>query len=368
MLSNAKNTAGGFVGKQDTGIQMTNCFYDNEVTATVEGFDYAPTSYCAKTATSPTLSNVPSTGYTAAVMKSAASYAGFGSTVWTIKDGEYPALAFESAGASEEPEAAKIDKVSLTLEGNIALNFYTTFKKADVQSVTYTLNGAETTLAETTWKEKTESNAEYLIFSCPVPAKNYSDQVTLKITGKDNKVTEGNYSVKDYADYIEEHKDDYAAEYPLISAMVDYCEQARKYFAAEAVSEDFSAEYDRSTFTSYQATAEGTLAEGIEITQTSLVLESETTIKIYLTSTVALNVTGCKVVDLGNNRYCIRIENISAKDLDKAFTIVINGTYTITYSAFSYAYSAYGIESLALTNVMEAMYAYNQAANEYFGA
>ncbi len=267
-------------------------------------------------------------------------------------------------------ECADISFVSLSLDGNIGLNFYTDFAKTDVASVSYAIGEqAAVEIAADAWTEKTLNDVTYLVFSCPVPAKNYKDVVTLYITLANGIVEVGDFSVKAYADYVIANQASYEKDYPLVNAMVNYCEQARIYFANEAVSADFSAEYDQNTFANYQSSEEGTLADGITITQTSLVLESETTVKIYVTSTVALEVTGGTVEDLGDNNYCIRIENISAKDLDKTFAVVINGTFTLNYSAFSYAYSTYGLsDALALTNVMEAMYAYNSAANTYFAA
>jgi hypothetical protein len=65
----------------------------------------------------------------------------------------------------------------------------------------------------------------------------------------------------------------------------------------------------------------------------------------------------------------VTVENISAKDLDKLFTVVANGS-EVTASALSYAYNVLSAEdgtySSELITLVKAMYAYNQAANNYF--
>ena len=62
--------------------------------------------------------------------------------------------------------------------------------------------------------------------------------------------------------------------------------------------------------------------------------------------------------------YYVEIENISAKDLNNAFTVEI-GTFKVSYSALSYVQANIETEDTAYANVLKSMYLYNQKALAY---
>jgi hypothetical protein len=113
---------------------------------------------------------------------------------------------------------------------------------------------------------------------------------------------------------------------------------------------------------------------------TSLLLTSETTLRIFFTvdSSVAEEFTVTykgKLLPLGlrSGKYYADIPDISAKNLDDYFTLVIHdGTESaeVSYAPLSYCASiienAKGIHDRELQDVAAAMYLYNQAANAYF--
>ena len=117
----------------------------------------------------------------------------------------------------------------------------------------------------------------------------------------------------------------------------------------------------------------------------SSTLNTETTIKHYITlaegrdiSNYIFTIGGSPVTPvLDGDRYCIRITDISAADLDGTFTFqIINtnpfGMYTATYNVMNYVEAMFNAckDNPAYTdlcNLLKAIYLYNDAANTYFG-
>ncbi|MBR2832043.1 MAG: hypothetical protein IKE57_03850, partial [Oscillospiraceae bacterium] len=107
-----------------------------------------------------------------------------------------------------------------------------------------------------------------------------------------------------------------------------------------------------------------------------LVLKSETILKVTFAGTDVAQYTftvdgePVSAVKSGSS-YVVKIPNIAAQDLDKAYTIVAtNGdsTYTISAYALTYAYQVLKAEDRtdAIRDLVKALYEYNQAANAYF--
>ena len=127
------------------------------------------------------------------------------------------------------------------------------------------------------------------------------------------------------------------------------------------------------TLSGYQFSMAGNVPAGVTITDFSLSLKSTTSLKVYFTAT-SLSGVVCKVGDTvvtpmatgAVNEYCIVIENITAKDLDTNYVVNIGGC-ELTLNTLSYAFRALEYSSNAdLNAAMQALYLYNQAANEYF--
>ena len=118
---------------------------------------------------------------------------------------------------------------------------------------------------------------------------------------------------------------------------------------------------------------------GISVASVSLLLESTTTIRFYFdldgTKTIdqyTFYVDGVKATPVvaENGQYYVDKVNVAAKDLDEMVIVTVGGL-TAKYGGLSYVrqvailYPSYYPESLV--NVAKALYAYNQAANAYFG-
>ncbi|MDE5860694.1 MAG: hypothetical protein K2H28_00690, partial [Ruminococcus sp.] len=110
----------------------------------------------------------------------------------------------------------------------------------------------------------------------------------------------------------------------------------------------------------------GTLSNGITYYGSSLLLESETTVRHYFKVAEGTDVSAYNFSGNKGNYYYIDITDISADKLDMACDTKIGG-YTVTYSPMSYIYAVLSSEkaSDSLKNVVRALYLYNQAVNAY---
>jgi hypothetical protein len=247
--------------------------------------------------------------------------------------------------------------MSISMAGDIGLNFYVDLDDAAEATATISMKGEETTVVgvyqETLacWK-----------FTYGVAPKDYQEIVTIEVAD----VT-AEYSVAQYGEDLPADNEAYA----IVAELMDYCEAARIYFAGEAATETEDLTAD---LTEYKATLEGE-EEGVTIAGATLVLESKTTINVYVTAEnldgVACAVDGEAVTPVAvegqEGQYVISITGIVSKDLDKTYTITIGG-YTITYSALSYVETTLADANVgaALENLAKALYSLSVQAEEYF--
>ena len=213
----------------------------------------------------------------------------------------------------------------------------------------------------------------YYVFSVEVPAKEMDSTITsYMVRANGDKGVTYTYSIKEYAEkmMVEDPKTE-----ALLKQLLNYGAYAKAFFAGEAV--EATAEMNavtKETLAAFASKTAGTMPAGIELIGASLILEAETTIRVYFKADAIENYTftvaGQEVTAIAaNGYYYLEITDISAKDLDTAYDFVIsNGTdaFTLTYSALSYAYTTTQAANAEIVKVAQAMYLYNQAANAYF--
>ncbi|MGN0631193.1 MAG: hypothetical protein ACI4JN_07690, partial [Ruminococcus sp.] len=163
----------------------------------------------------------------------------------------------------------------------------------------------------------------------------------------------------------------------LVDSMSNYGNAANEFFTdggtvpapAEEVTADNLSNYN---FTVYAM-------EGITYYGSSLILQSETTIRHYFTIAEGKNISnftftvGGKETSLTESKnnpgyYYIDIKNISAEKLGEVYTVSINGEDVIIgYSALSYAKKVLDSSETDdnLKNLVKALYIYNQNALDY---
>ena len=189
--------------------------------------------------------------------------------------------------------------------------------------------------------------------------------ITAQIIDGGREGTAYTYSVKDYANYLLEHKNDNAAyrkAAPLVEKMLQYGAYAKAYFD-NATLDDLDAVEITAPETAFS------LPEGVTFEGATLSLKSETTLSLYFTSTVETAKNGTYQV--------ARIRGIAASELQNSFTLKINGNDAVTYSPMNYCKNVLAPSSATsdeaqtqnprLVNVVKALYQYSQAADLYFG-
>ena len=271
---------------------------------------------------------------------------------------------------------AEVTSTSLSLEGDIGVNYYVGAHGQDLTGAILQVEYPNGTFDQVSAVSK-NADGTYK-FQVKVAAKDYAAKMQACLFTEDgttlSRVFE--YSAADYVDSV---LDAGASGYGeklvnLVTALDDYGKATANLFYDQA--NTFEANLSAvtlDTLRDYQFALEGSLPDGVTLTDFSLSLKSTTSLKIYFTATSVIGVV-CKVDGVTvkpkatgvANEYCIEIENIKAKDLDTDYEVSI-GSCTLTLNALSYAYRAMEYSSDANLKVaMQALYLYNQAANEYF--
>ena len=287
---------------------------------------------------------------------------------------------------------------TLSLGGDIGVNFYTLMPEdavGDRDYVKFTIDDiAEPQIiyvrdARTVVKD----GVTYYVFDCQVPAKNMTSTVYADFYMDGQRVGRNWYSVKNYADYILMNQTYYKDAVPLVTAMLNYGAYAQLYFGykTDDLANDgvYNGNYDFDSVTASMInrpydSSKTNLPAGLTASSASMILDSNTTLKIYFTDNTNKKLT-FKLVDgdreitlrpsVSGGQKVIRITGISADKLNDDFKIKVyvegdSNEYSFTYSPMTYAYNVLNREPDAvrteeLRNLMKAFYLYNQAAKAY---
>ena len=272
---------------------------------------------------------------------------------------------------------------SLSLSGNIAINFYleatpSTIADPDAYILITMPDGSTSTVLLSEARTKTGNGVTYYVVSPELPAKNIEGMIYAQIILGDG--TEGisyGRSIEGYANAVMENVNAYdPALITLIEAMTAYGTAADKHFGSKEVEPEMT-DITAQTLAQYAIRKNGSL-NGMMYHGSSVLLESETRIRHYflLTSTDIddhmFYVDGVEVTPVreGTTSYWyIDIPNVASADLDLTYTLTVDD-FTLEYSALSYAYAVldkYPDSNHSLGNVAKALYRYSCAANDYFG-
>ena len=301
---------------------------------------------------------------------------------------------FAAAAASS---SAQVYGSSISLKGNIGLNFYVIPSEAlTADSEAYVmLNETRYPIAEAS--TRVVSGLTLYQFSFEVPAKNMNDTVTLRVysgdgsqaalyrysDGEDLSATGYQTSVQEYIQKTRETSTDEEL-LALLNAMSDYGSMAQLQFSYNAdtrvpVLADLS-QVTVEDLAGYDYTITPGKYTGVSFNSASLSLQSETVLRIYLKLdegeigdyTFKL---GTKVVQpyQSGSYWIVEISNIAAKDLDRLYTVTVTSAsgkvLTVKACALGYCYRVLASDrtSDTLKDTVRAIYLYNQAANAYFG-
>ena len=271
----------------------------------------------------------------------------------------------DDCGAIIDGIGAKLAGYSLSLTGNIGVNFYMELSDqiiADKDAyMQFTLpNGTITKVLVSEAQTNTTINAEktYYRFPCEVASYEMTQDIKAQMFDGNGKCgKEYTYTVRDYAQYLIDHVDLYQDAYPFAVAMLNYGACSQKYFnkavdelANKYLNDDELEIPDR--FEGYIDNFVANKAENKVLGQfagLSMVLKSETTLNIFYEPKEGIDVSklnfivdGKEITPVKRGQYYIlSLENIKANELgnSKKFTVT-DGTNTLSgdYCAMMYCY------------------------------
>ena len=271
----------------------------------------------------------------------------------------------DDCGAIIDGIGAKLAGYSLSLTGNIGVNFYMELSDqiiADKDAyMQFTLpNGTVTKVpvsaaqTNTTIKEGTT----YYKFPCEVSSYEMTQDIKAQMfDGNGNCGKEYTYTVRDYAQYIIKNSSSYVDAYPFAVAMLNYGACSQKYFnkAVDDLANRSLNDAEQKISDRFDGYINGFVAKKAEndvlgqFAGLSMVLKSETTLNIFYEPKEGIDVSklnfivdGKEITPVKRGQYYIlSLENIRANELgnSKKFTVT-DGTNTLSgeYCAMMYCY------------------------------
>ena len=283
--------------------------------------------------------------------------------------GEHPDLdndgKCDDCGAIIDGIGAKLAGYSLSLTGNIGVNFYMELSDkilADKDAyMQITLpNGTVTKVPVSEAQPNTtiKQGTTYYRFPCEVASYEMTQDIKAQMFDGNGKCgKEYTYTVRDYAQYLIDHVDLYQDAYPFAMAMLNYGASSQKYFnkAVDDLANKYLNDEEQEIpdrFDGYIDKFTAKKAENDVLGQfagLNMVLESETTLNIFYepkegidVSKLTFSVDGKEITPEKRGQYYIlSLENIKANELgtSKTFTVT-DGTNTLSgdYCAMMYCY------------------------------
>ena len=271
----------------------------------------------------------------------------------------------DDCGAIIDGIGAKLAGYSLSLTGNIGVNFYMELSNkiiADKDAyMQFTLpNGTVTKVpvsaaqTNTTIKEGTT----YYKFPCEVSSYEMTQDIKAQMfDGNGNCGKEYTYTVRDYAQYIIKNSSSYVDAYPFAVAMLNYGACSQKYFnkAVDELANKYLNDNELEILDRFEGYIDNFVANKAEnkvlgqFAGLSMVLKSETTLNIFYEPKEGIDVSklnfivdGKEITPVKRGQYYIlSLENIKANELgnSKKFTVT-DGTNTLSgdYCAMMYCY------------------------------
>lgn len=260
-------------------------------------------------------------------------------------------------------------EVALTLGGKIGVNFRTD----DLNAVSAVFTMGEKTL---TSKETADANGN-TVYTCEVAAKEMADTITAVLKDADgNIIDQMEKSVAEYAKgYLAEDSRSSTELQNLVKSMLHYGAAAQTQFNYNTENlADAGIEAATPSIVGLDAYASD-VPNGSGYNAFSLILESDTTLRLYFDGTVStdsivVQKQGTEVETVkgvkGNRNY-VSIPNIAANNLNDVYTITVGDTPAGTCSALAYCYKALNSDQAtdSLRNVVTALYQYSTDADDY---
>lgn len=304
-------------------------------------------------------------------------------------------------GGYEDGIGARLAGNSLSLNGNIGVNFYMELDDGVLaDSGAYLLftyaNGTtkKVLVQEARVDTQTAAGKTYYVFPCEVAAKEMTDTILAQMHLSDGRTGKRYaYTVKQYADYLLEHTEEqpaYEKAAPLVRAMLNYGAYAQLNFQhsqttlANANFSESEKSVEQVTAQTLEAYRNQTVQQSdfVKLEGASLSLDSQTTLRLYFSCQGDAAIEDLRFFwgeqaltpQKSGNFYCVELSDIAAKNLGTAYTVRVTcgeASLDVQYSAMAYGYHVLqrdvsATRTQALKDTIAAMYLYYQAAKDYF--
>ncbi|MBQ0064798.1 MAG: hypothetical protein KBT48_03470 [Firmicutes bacterium] len=287
----------------------------------------------------------------------------------------YIAATFTSEGKTEGKHCARCNEVfveqeiipklkeevlkgySLSISGDIGVNFYMQVAQENGYMEFKYPNGNYENIPIEDALSQVIDGVEYKIFTCKVSSKSMAENIYAQMHYS-NDVTgeEYVYSVEEYANYLFEHESEYSErDISIAKTMLTYGKYSQDYFDYKVENEpkdiNVLQDVDFNSY-AYQLNDQN---DSIDFIGARLILTSKPGLKLYFTGNITSNEY---TVSKEGNYTVVTITNID--DMSKMYEINDNN-FSLKYSIFSYGKQAMNTSNTSLKNLMNAMYAYDQA-------
>jgi len=272
--------------------------------------------------------------------------------------------------------------VNTSLGGNIGLNFYVKLAPEIVNdpnaAMRFTFDGRSVVVPMSEAVVSVSNGETRYRFTCRVTSKHMADPVTAQIITSEGAVGEAKtMSVETYCNYIIANSAD-EETVAMMKAMLNYGAAAQVLFdhntgslanAQLSEADKVLADVDASAWKHTITGAE----EGIKLDSAVLLLDSETSLRVYFVLTgektideFTFLVDGKEVKPIQKNeRYYLEVRNIAAHNLDLFHQFTVGGL-TMEYSVLSYINTVLNFSTDEATiNVAKALYAYAQTVEAF---
>lgn len=301
---------------------------------------------------------------------------------------------------------AEVSYVSLSLDGDIGINYYVSLSEDVKHSTTAYMQFAvgENEPIRIFVKDavkKEIGGTEYFVFTCNVNAIQMAESVKaqLIVSGTD-KSPVMEYSVTEYAQTLLNDPSQPQEAKDLVKAMLNYGGYSQIKYAPETVpanqvleeTDRTLAEMPEITDTAYDRKISGTAPAGISYYGSTLILSSRTSIRHYFKLkdgaeangfTITLSKEGTEAETLTlqekGGLYYVDVQEINAYDLGTMYTVTVTGTdsgkaedadtLSITYGFMSYVKGMYNTQisvNEKTNDIISAIYWYHQKAVAYY--
>ena len=294
-----------------------------------------------------------------------------------------------AASASENSGAvyAELKGASLSLEGDIGINFFIKAPDGAFDSVEFsgeglpslTVAAAKAKLADGTYKFTYHTAP--MDHGKPVTVRLKKDGEYVGICGGSGVAQSFSYSVKDYINAFDNDRSLSSDTKALVNALGTFCNLSESYFYGSDCGEPFiiDSKTAKSRLKKYALTAargsgvlEVTDPEEYHLKGISLLLDNKTTLRLYFTQRPdSTNLGDIKTKTAADETlYYIEKSNIGADQLSEMYegSVTFGGTrYDLKFGALSYAESVLSgtASEDTLAKLAKALYSYSFAADMY---